>query len=241
MWSNYEIAARLVKQPKEERTATLLKCLGADALEIVDGLNFANDEERKDIDVVLVKLEVFCVGETNKIYERYQFNKRDQESGESIDSYVASLRTWAKTCNYGSLLDSLTRDRIVVGIRDNGTRKRLLQEANLTLNKCIDICRSSEATSAQLQAMGNQEDFKFVADDKFKKETQDKGGKDVISCKFCDKKHVRSREECPAWGKNCNKCGEKNHFAVKCTKLQRLQSLRDLLRRKRRESQFIQF
>ena len=66
--------------------------------------------------------------------------------------------------------------------------------------------------------MGNQEDFKFVADDKFKKETQDKGGKDVITHKFCDKKHVRRREECPGWGKNCNKCGEKNHFAVKCTK-----------------------
>ena len=218
VWSNYEIASRLVKQPKEERTATLLACLGADALEIVDGLNFANDDERKDIDVVLEKLEVFCVGESDEICERYQFNKRDQESGESIDSYVASLRTLAKTCNYGSLLDSLIRDRIVVGIRDNGTRKRLLQEAKLTLNKCIDICWSSEATSVQLQAMGNQEDLKFVADDKIKKETQDKGGKDVISCKFCGKKHVRSREERPAWGKNCSKCGEKNHFAVKCTK-----------------------
>ena len=161
---------------------------------------------------------MFCVGETNDIYKRYQFNKRDQESGKSIDSYVTSLRTLAKTCNYGSLLDSLIRDRIVVGIRDNGTRKRLLQEEKLTLNKCIDICRSSEAISVQLQAMGNQEDLKFVADDKIKKETQDKGGKDVISCKFCGKKHVRSREECPAWGKNCSKCGEKNHFAVKCTK-----------------------
>ena len=71
------------------------------------------------------KLEEFGVGETNEIYERYQFNKRDQESGESIDSYVASLRTLAKTCNYGSLLDSLILDRIVVGIRDNDTRKRL--------------------------------------------------------------------------------------------------------------------
>lgn len=66
--------------------------------------------------------------------------------------------------------------------------------------------------------MRNQGDFKFIANDKFKKETQDKGGKDVMSCKFCDKKHVRSREECPAWGKTSNKCGEKNHFAVKCTK-----------------------
>ena len=117
----------------------MLTCLGADALEIVDGLNFANDDERKDIDVVQEKLEVFWVGETNEIYERYQFNKWDQESGESIDSYVASLPTLAKTCNYGSLLDSLVLNRIVVGIRDNGTRKRLLQEAKLTLNKCIDI------------------------------------------------------------------------------------------------------
>ena len=175
-------------------------------------------KERKDIDVVLEKLEVFCVGETNEIYERYQFNNRDQDSGESIDSHVASLRTLAKTCNYGSLLDSLIRDRLVVGIRDNGTRKRLLQEAKLTLNKCIDICRSSEATSAQLHAMGNQEHLKFVADDKSKKETQDNIGKVVISCEFCGKKHVRSREECPAWGKSCSKCGEKNHFAVKYTK-----------------------
>ena len=37
----------MLKQPKEERTVTLLTCLVADALEIVDGLNFANDKERK--------------------------------------------------------------------------------------------------------------------------------------------------------------------------------------------------
>ena len=63
-------------------------------------------------------------------------------------------------------MDSLIRDRIVVGTKDNGTRKRLLQESKLTLNKCIDICLSSEATSVQPQAMGKQEDLKFVADRK---------------------------------------------------------------------------
>ena len=52
--SNYEIASCLVNQLKEERTATLLTCLGADALEIVDG-------ERKDIEVVLEKIRgVWC-------------------------------------------------------------------------------------------------------------------------------------------------------------------------------------
>ena len=72
----------------------------------------------------------------------------------------------AETFNYGSFVDGLIRDRIVVGTKDNGTRKRLLRESKLTLNKCIDICLSSEATSVQPQAMGKQEDLKFVADRK---------------------------------------------------------------------------
>ena len=66
----------------------MLTCLGPDALKIVDGLRFASEEDRKDIDVVLGKLEWFCVGEINKIYQCYQFNKLDQDSGESIDSFV---------------------------------------------------------------------------------------------------------------------------------------------------------
>lgn len=67
----------LAKATERGKDSTLLTCLGADALEIVDGLNFGNDEERKDIDVVLEKVEVFCVSETNELYEPYQFNKRD--------------------------------------------------------------------------------------------------------------------------------------------------------------------
>ena len=72
--------------------------------------------------------------------------------------------------------------------------------------------------------MGTQEDLKFVAHDKQKfkspedNKNENKGGKTVISCKFCGKKHVRSKEECPAWGKSCSRCEEKNHFAVMCTK-----------------------
>ena len=47
VWTNYEVVSRLVKQLKEERTVTLLTCLGPDALEIFDGLSFASEEERK--------------------------------------------------------------------------------------------------------------------------------------------------------------------------------------------------
>jgi len=39
------------------------------------------------------------------------------------------------------------RDRIVIGIRDDTTRRKLLQVRELTLNQAIDVCMASEAAS----------------------------------------------------------------------------------------------
>ena len=150
MWDNYEVASRLKLQDKAQRTATLYSCIGVDALEIADGLGIDKEE---DIEVVLNKFQSFCIGETNVIYERYCFNKRAQEPNETIDTYAAALNGLAKSCEYGTLQDDLVRDRIVVGIANNGLRKRLLQEPKLTLKNCLDICRANEATTLQLKAM----------------------------------------------------------------------------------------
>ena len=158
LWTNYEIASRLNTQSSELRTATLLTCIGSDALEIFDGLPFENEEAKTNIDQVLQLLEAHCVGETNEIYERYLFNKRDQEAGESFDSYITCLRSLAKTCNFGALQDSMIRDRVVVGIKDNSIRRKLLTENKLTLSKCIDICRANEMTAKQLKDMTSQDE-----------------------------------------------------------------------------------
>ena len=93
-----------------------------------DGLKFQTGEDRGNIIKILQVLEDFCIGQTNDIYERYTFNKREQEVNETIDSHVASLRSLVKTCRFGGLEEEIIRDRIVLGIRDNNTRKKLLQK-----------------------------------------------------------------------------------------------------------------
>ncbi|CAB4018506.1 Retrovirus-related Pol poly from transposon, partial [Paramuricea clavata] len=155
-WKNYEIGSRLKELRLEMRTATLLTCIGPDALDILEGLDFEEESQRNNIDIVMKKLEEYCVGETNEIYERYCFNKRDQEIYETVELYVTVLRKLAKTCNFGTLENSLIRDRLVVGIRDNNIRKRLLQVSKLTLKDAIDICRSYESTCLQLKAMSQE-------------------------------------------------------------------------------------
>ena len=76
------------------------------------------------MDKVFELWQNYCIGKTNVICERYKFNNRSQEADESIDAYTAALRTLAETCEFGSLKDDLTRNRLVCGIRDNGQRKK---------------------------------------------------------------------------------------------------------------------
>ena len=85
------------------------------------------------------------------------FNSRNQGEDESIDAYVATLRTLARTCNFCECVkDSLLRDRIVFGVKNAQTRKKLLQERKLSLKKCIDMCRSAEVTTTQMKIISDQ-------------------------------------------------------------------------------------
>ena len=48
------------------------------------------------------------------------------------DTYITTLRALAETCEFGTLKDDLIRDRIVCCVRDQGIRRKLLQEFVLT-------------------------------------------------------------------------------------------------------------
>ena len=45
--------------------------------------------------------------------------------------------------------DSILRDRIVLGIREQETQKLLLREPKLTLDLCINICKAAENANTQ--------------------------------------------------------------------------------------------
>jgi hypothetical protein len=56
-------------------------------------------------------------------------NSRDQKEGETIEQYITVLRTLAQSCNFCTCLgETLLRDRVVLAVKDNSVRKRLLQE-----------------------------------------------------------------------------------------------------------------
>lgn len=51
------------------------------------------------------------------------------------------------------MTDDMIRDRLVLGTKDSAARGRMLREADLTLDKAINMCVTSERTSSQLQKL----------------------------------------------------------------------------------------
>ena len=135
VWDAYETVTKLNEKESKFRVATLITCIGAEALEVHNGLPFRSDDEKQDINIVLDLWNSHCIRQINIIYDCYQFNNRNQESHEFIDVYTTALRALAATCEFGTLKEEMIRDRLVCGITENSVRRKLLQEPKLSLEK----------------------------------------------------------------------------------------------------------
>jgi len=71
MWENYVFATNLAEETAARRAAIFLACIGVDAYELFQNLEFAAEADRKDIDKIIEAFEKHCVGETNVTYKRY--------------------------------------------------------------------------------------------------------------------------------------------------------------------------
>ena len=136
---------------------------------------------------------------------------------------------------YGNVEESILRDRIVVGVHDDSTRRKLLQKRNLDLNNAIVIRKASELASKQLRAMTSPEEVNALKSpynrsssrSRDKQRQQDQRRNEVKRdqsngkrCNYCNRLHAPSKQACPAYGKVCSRCSKPNHFqAVMCVKL----------------------
>ncbi|XP_073251790.1 uncharacterized protein [Porites lutea] len=239
-WIDYEIATGLDKREESVRLATLRSAMGRECLQILLNLNLS-EEDKKKINKCLEALEKYFKPTRNVVYERYVFNTCSQTSEESVQTYVTRLRKLAASCEYGALTDEFIRDRLVIGLKNQGDKVRLLREKPLTLQKAIEMCTSSETASYQMktiEATGDKqtEDVKKLRDKKTvdknrqkkrdgsrsskkekKNENKNSESSSEPTCKYCGRKQRHTRRTgCPAFKQTCSKCNKKGHFASVC-------------------------
>ena len=233
-WTNYALAIELNKKSEKVQVATLLTVIGEEAREVFGTFtDWTNEGDNNKIEPVLQKFAEYCQPRKSVPFERYCFNRRVQESGESYEHYRTALRKLSEGCEFESITpEEILRDKLVFGIRDNKVRERLLREPRLTLAKTDEICRAAESLDTQMKTITDESSqVSTVKVHNYQKDRQESQRKQIgidkqtilpsktntPECWHCGQKHeLRPRELCPAFGKLCSKCHKPNHFAVKC-------------------------
>lgn len=209
----YATAIELSKKDEGIQTAIFLNACGTEAIETFNAFDLTDDNKKKYAEVVKA-FEAYCAPKKNEVYEAFKFNSRNQENGETFDSFLLDLKKLVKNCGYQDK-DRMIRDRIVIGVGDDSLRKKLLEKDDLDLKKCIEMARSAEithkrASDMQKHATHTNVDAVDSRTNKHNKpfESKNKQGKKFDSnkklankttCKFC--KSVHEYGKCPAFGK----------------------------------------
>ena len=175
------------------------------------------------------------MGDQNIVYQRFLFNSRSQKPDEDFDIYLATIRQLAAKCRYADLSEELVRDRIVLGIRCEDTRRKLLSDPSLTLSSAIAKCRREEATGRTLKDINGHTDedvhrptVKHAQSVRSAKYRSLDGQSEKRGCTYCGRTHAKGREHCPAFGQVCSKCGKRNHFKAVCRQKGRTENTHEL-------------
>ena len=79
------------------------------------------------------------------IVERARFNRRRQNPGESVDTFIQDLYRLTENCEYGTLKDELVGDRIIVGVLDDTLSDHLKAKPDLVLADAVRMRKEAEA------------------------------------------------------------------------------------------------
>ncbi|XP_034052535.1 uncharacterized protein LOC117533010 [Gymnodraco acuticeps] len=234
-FEDYLLATGLSEKVKPVQAAALRRLMGNDCRHVYKHNLGLTADQQKDAGAIVVALEQYFTPAKNVIFERYVFGNLKQEDGELLDAFATRLREKAASCEYGATKDELIRDRLVLGITDEGARRRLLREKDLKLDEAIQICRAAEVMDSKLKTMslgssGPGDSVNATQGQRYGRRSasrpsestntsaQPQSMRDAGECKYCGTRHKRGRDLCPAFGKSCRSCGTANHFAKVCMK-----------------------
>ena len=188
--------------------------MGKEAIAIYQTFTWA-DRKADELDQVLAAFSKYFKPKTNEIYERFMFLQRRQRQGESFETFYTDLLRLVESCScHQNEKRKIIRDQIVMNIiTSDTTREKLLTEADRSLERAVDVCRSMEATTTYLTSMSATSPLTKKTDSLTAHAVKSKR---PFKCEYCGQVHLP--KSCPAWGKACTYCNKLNHTDEVCRK-----------------------
>ena len=212
-----------------KKLQALINTASSDVYEYID--------ECETYTAAMTILENVYVKTRSEVYARHLLATAKQAVGQTLEDFRRTLNKLSKDCNFKAVTAAqykleMIRDAFINGLSSNDTRRRLLEEKDLTFDKAFELAvtYSDARTDAQhfesrvvqpsepvnainADILNNPHDYSNNNDEVVASSTN------VSSkCYFCGSAAKHVRRTCRARGDNCNSCGKRGHWAAACPK-----------------------
>ena len=198
---------------EDKQVAVFLSVIGGKTFSLLRDLLAPDKPQDKTLPVLFETLKRHFEPKPLVIAERFHFHLRNQGPTESVAEYLAELRRLATHCEFGNYLNEALRDRLVCGLRNPSTQKRLLAEADLTLAKASATAQGMEAAEKNSKKFqGGEAAPVHRMAPQGTKPGPTSGSKPCYRCGGVDHTH----SACRFRDATCHKCQKKGHIAKVC-------------------------
>ena len=123
----------------DQKSSVFLAVIGASTYKLLKSLLAPEKPNTKTFDELVNVLQRHYKPKPLIIAERFRFYKRQQQEGENVASFTVALRQLSSSCEFGAFLRQALRDQFVCGLSNQGIQRKLLAEANLTLDRALQL------------------------------------------------------------------------------------------------------
>ena len=200
----YFAANEIVVEAKKK--VTFLTLCGPDLYQLLRSLTAPGKPTDKTYQELTELVSGHLNPKPNVIVERYRFNSKVRNSGESVSEFVADLRHLSRHCEYEAKTDEMIRDRLVCGVNDMAIQRKLLAEVGLDLKKAVVIAKGMEMATREALKISGTREVHVLDHGKGRRET----------CFRCGDSRHRA-PDCHFREKECFLCKKKGHISKVCS------------------------
>ncbi|XP_037299019.1 uncharacterized protein K02A2.6-like [Manduca sexta] len=142
---------------EENKCAILITHLTNDSCRLARNLVYPRDVEKLSYGELVKALDDHFKPKQCTFADRAKFYGATREPGESLGDWAARLRGLASFCEFGPALETVLRDRFVLGLHIGPERKKLFDQdaTKLTFTEALEV--AEKAASARLAKLSVQE------------------------------------------------------------------------------------
>ncbi|XP_043228627.1 uncharacterized protein LOC122384887 [Amphibalanus amphitrite] len=217
-FSGYCLLTGVHDLTEAEQRAALLAVLDDDWARVVRfGLPIPAEASMAD---VITAMHAHLRRQRNVVIDRCEFNMRMLEPGESVDDFICALKEIASCCDFcPNCTDDRFRDHLVVGTSDDEARRRMLELPDLTFQMAADLCRASESARLNSSVIRGPGEPSLRRLSEYRRHRGRPSGADsrpadqTRRCDRCGAAQHTDGRACPALGRTCHRCHERDHFS----------------------------